>query len=209
MNNLTKKSIPEMAIDTRLLLQRLLKAKVGDVLTYKELNGVISRDVQRDANPCLQSAMRAALRQQMVFSTLRGIGVKRLTDRELAGIGEAARQHIARSARVAMKKMTHVQDFKALTNDEKIRHNTGLAMLGAVAHIASPKNAKALEGRVSNSFSVLPVQKTLAAFMGKDAGEPTAALAESISAPAEQQRVVTKTQATRPRLTWDFSKENL
>ena len=90
------KSIPETAIDTRLLLQRLLQAKVGEVITYRELNSAIDRDVQREANPFLQSAMRAALRQMMVFSTIRGVGVKRLTDRELAGIGEATRQHISR-----------------------------------------------------------------------------------------------------------------
>ncbi len=72
MDKEPKKSIPEMAIDTRLLLQRLLKAEVGEVFPYPDLNGEIDRDVQREANACLQSAMRAALRQEMVFSTIRG-----------------------------------------------------------------------------------------------------------------------------------------
>ena len=163
--------------------------------------------MQREANPCLQSAMRAALRQEMVFSTIRGVGVKRLTDRELAGIGEATRQHITKSARTAMKKMTLVQDFKALTNEEKIRHNTSLAMLGAVAHIASPKQAKALEGKVSTTLGTLPVQKTLAAFMGKE-DEPNQSLAANEPPLVEKASSgTTKPPLSRP--VWDFSKDNM
>ena len=200
----TKKSIPEMAIDTRLLLQRLLKAKIGEVITYKELNEVISRDVQQEANGCLQSAMKAALRHEMVFSTMRGIGIKRLTDRELAGIGEATRNHITRSARIAMRKMGLVRDFKALTNEEKIRHNTGLAMLGAVAHISSPKQAKALEGKINATMSVLPVQKTLEAFMGGDKVTSPEPQSATIDEPSPERRTP---PGKKPM--WDFSKDNL
>jgi hypothetical protein len=207
MKHEPKKSIPEMAIDTRLLLQRLLKAAVGELVSYQELSKEISRDVQREANPCLQSAMRAALRQDMVFSTVRNVGVKRLTDRELAGVGEATRQHISRSARVAMKKMSKVQDFKALTDTEKVRHNTGLAMLGAVAHIASPKQAKALEGRVSNSLAVLPVQETLAAFAGKAAAPP--AVAEPQASPSTDKVKANNSPKRSASPGWDFSQDNL
>ncbi len=203
-----KKSIPEMAIDTRLLLQRLLKAAIGEVIPYEELNTEIDRDVQREANPCLQSAMRAALRQEMVFSTIRGVGVKRLTDRELAGIGEATRQHITRSARAAVRKMSLVQDFKALTNEEKVRHNTGLAMLGAVAHIASPKQAKVLEGKVTTAREVLPLQKTLAALMGRVADEtPDDSAPASVTADKPTRATDTPKPSGKP--VWDFSQDNL
>jgi hypothetical protein len=200
------KSIPEMAIDTRLLLQRLLQAKVGEVITYQDLNGQIDRDVQREANPCLQSAMRSALRQMMVFSTIRGVGVKRLTDRELAGIGDATRQHISRSARMAMRKMAAVQDFDTLNNEEKVRHNTNLAMLGAVAHIASPNQMKTLEGRVTANAGVLPVQRTLAAFMGKE--DEAVAETDKTAPTAEKTKPETRTQS-RKKPVWDFSKDNL
>lgn len=200
-----KQSIPEMAIDTRLLLQRLLKAKVGEIITYRELNREIDRDVQREANACLQSAMRAALRQMMVFSTIRNVGVKRLTDRELAGVGEATRLHISRSARLAMRKMTMVQDFKSLNNAEKVRHNTALAMLGAVAHIASPNQVRTLEGRVTANMGVLPVQKTLAAFMDGVVSEAEGTVDQG--SPAGPSKPEDEPQ-TPKKPGWDFSKDN-
>lgn len=160
------KSIPEMAIDTKLLFQRLQKAFVGDLITYPELSEIIGRNVQKEARGCLISAMRVALYNEMVFGTVRKVGIKRLTDRELAGIGEGVRLHIGRVARKAVRKMTMVNNFETLSNEEKIRHNTGVSMLGAIGHITSSKQAKSLEGKVSSSLEALPLQKTLQAFMG-------------------------------------------
>lgn len=162
-----KHSIPQMAVDTRLILQRLEQAQPGDLISYKELSGMLGRDVQREARSNLMSAIRAALSSEMVFGTVRNEGVKRLTDSELAGVGEGTRAHISRTARKAVRKMTLVENFAGLTNEEKIRHNTSLSMLGAVGHITSSRQSKLLESRVSVKLEELPLQKTLEAFMGK------------------------------------------
>lgn len=163
----TKKSIQEMSIDTRLILQRLEKARVDETITYAELDGLIGRDVRKVAAHCLQSALRAAMRREIVFGTVWGVGLKRLGDGELAGVGEVARQKIRRTAKRAIKKMLLVQDFDSLSNEEKVRHNASLSMLGAVAHIASTGQAKTLERRVSSTMGALPLQRTLEAFMGE------------------------------------------
>ena len=161
------KSIPEMSIDTKLILHRLQKAEIGDVITYKELSEIIGRDIQAEARGCLLSAMRSCLAIERVFGTVRKVGIKRLTDRELAGIGEGIRSHISRVARKAMKKMTLVSSFDSLSNEEKIRHNTSVSMLGAIGHITSSKAIRALENKVATTLEALPLQKTLAAFMSE------------------------------------------
>lgn len=160
-------SIPGQSIDTKLLLQRLQKAEVGELLTYDELGDIIGRDVQKEARSCLLSAIRSCLSAEIVFGTVRNVGVKRLTDRELAGIGEDVRSHIGRVARKATRKMTLISNFDNLTNEEKIRHNTTISMLGAVGHITSVKANRSLENKVAASLEVLPLQKTLSAFMGE------------------------------------------
>ena len=43
-----KKSIGEMGADSLAVFQRLMKASVGDLVTYKELADLTRRDVQND-----------------------------------------------------------------------------------------------------------------------------------------------------------------
>lgn len=165
------KSIPEMSVETRLLLQRLEKAAVGETVSYAELTNLCGRDVQGPARGMLYSAMRATLSSGVVFATVRKTGVKRLADNEIVGVGEAAIPRIRRLARRSVRKLTAVQDFDAMPNEAKIRHNTMVSMLGAVAHVTGSKTVKEVQLRVAAAQNALPLRKTLAAFGGEQPGD--------------------------------------
>jgi len=54
--NGNRRSIPEMSVDTRLLIERLSRVEIGDFVSYKELSEVIGRDVQGAARGNLTTA---------------------------------------------------------------------------------------------------------------------------------------------------------
>ena len=57
--------------------------------------------------------------------------------------------------------MTAISDFDALSNEDKIQHNTTLSVLGAVAHFAKPMQVKILESAVATARQRLEVADSI------------------------------------------------
>lgn len=159
-------TIPEANIDTKTILERLRKAEPGELVTYAELSEIIGRDVRATARGCLTSAMRGALREGLVFSSVKNEGVRLLPDDGIAGVGLAAVKHIGRAARRAGKKLACVRDFDAMPNAAKVQHNMGMSVLGAIVHSTSAPSMKRVEATVEKAQTQLPIAKTLDIFRG-------------------------------------------
>jgi len=161
-------TIPEISIETRMLIDRLKTAQIGETITYATLSNIIGREVQDDARHLLVSAQKACLRDHIVFASVRKIGVKRLADTEIVGIGEAMLPKIKRAAKRGIVKMTSVADFSALPDAAKLRHNAVISMLGVVAHVAGPRRLQKITDEVTKAAgSQLPPAKLLEAFRAK------------------------------------------
>lgn len=158
------KAIPEMSVDTRAIIKRLTSANPGDTVTYAEISALIGRNIQNGARYVLTSAIKHELADGRVWEAVRKEGVKLLRDNEIVSVGEQAMPRIRRVARKAVRKLTAVQDFSALPNEQKIRHNTLISALGVLAHLTKPKQLTAVEERVRQSSAALPIGKTLEAF---------------------------------------------
>lgn len=153
----------EMSIDTRTLYELIMKAEIGDTVTFESMKSALGRPVEGN-EPSLQSALRHAFNQDdRYFANVRKVGYKRLTDIEIVGSGEIETSHIRRRAKRAGKRLTLVQDFSKLTPDERIRHNTYLSIFSAMAQITKNSAVKKLEGVVKQSGESLPLAKTLEA----------------------------------------------
>lgn len=160
---MSKRSIPELSIDTQTLERALLTVAVGEVVGYESLSKLIGRNVQNGATHLLQSARRRVQRDHhIVFEPVRGEGLKRLDDEGKARSGESALAKIRSTARRGQEKLLCVDDFDSLSNDAKIKHNLSLSVLGALRQVAKATTMKRLEGKVSNSkHDALPVAKFL------------------------------------------------
>ena len=166
-----KQSQFELSIDTQILTERLLKAEIGEVLTYAGLSGILGRDVQHEARYVLQSAIRRAEREgEIVFGTVHGTGIKRLADREIIGVGDRAIAHARRTVGRAIGRLERVRDFEALTPEERTRHHARRTVLGVIQSMTSSSAAKRIEAKVSETTQALPFAKTLALFRS-DKGE--------------------------------------
>lgn len=156
----------EMSIDTRLICDRLKQAAVGEVISFKALSEALGRKVE-GADSSVQSAVRNLLSVDgVVFENVRGVGYQRLTDVEIVKSSEGMRERLRRGARRMVKKLTCVQDFAALSNDMKIKHNAAVSGFGAIAAMLTPGRMKKLEDSVEKASAQLPLAKTLEAFKG-------------------------------------------
>ena len=160
----TQRSIPEMSIDTRLLIELLEKAEEGQTIDYSEMEQAIGRDVRDGARGNLQTARRRLRDDKGIqFGTVQGIGIKRLTDVEVVDSRQSRLDHIRRTSKVAVKELAAV-DFDTLPNETKVRHNAYFSMFGALHQVTKANNVKRLETKVGEAQSQLSLARTLDAF---------------------------------------------
>lgn len=158
-------TIAQTSVDARLLYERLVTLNIGESISYAALSAVVGRNVQDEAHGILRTARRMAEREdQIVFGTIVGEGLRRLSDPEIVDTGDHAMLRLRRTARRGANTVTAVGDFNALPNDKKIKHNTLLSLLGTVAAFVRPSVMKKLETSVANNAGKLSVGDTLKAF---------------------------------------------
>lgn len=159
-------TVPALSIDTKMLSDRLAKCEDGETVTYADLSAIIGRNVQVEARGNLTSAMHRMLAEGAVFGSVRNVGVKRLTDAEIVGVGPEIIGRVRRAARRASAKLASVQNFEGLPPAAQTTHNMALSVLGVLAHITKPGTVRKLEARIEQGRQALPLQRTLEA-LGK------------------------------------------
>ena len=156
----------ETSAEARTLASILAEASVGDVVDYETLNRAIGRDVRGAARAGLSSARSLVQREKrFVFSCVNNVGLKRLSDTEIVGLSDGARDHIRRTSRRTAKKLTCV-DYDAMPKDQQVKHNTALSMLGVIGELSTDKSVKRLTGAIEQTGSELPVVKASIAALG-------------------------------------------
>jgi len=163
--NKNKRPIGLLSIDVKTIYDRIIKAGVGDTITYAEMEGLIGRPVREHGQWILMSARRRALMQNgMVFGVVKKIGVRRLSDSEIVNLGADFVGRVHRLSNKAVRTIACVQDFNALPAEAKLKHGTYASAMGMLAYITREKQIKRLEERVDKAQASLPLQKTLDAF---------------------------------------------
>ena len=158
------KSIPEFSIDARALYECLKQSQIGEVVTYADLSRLIGRDVQRKYRHLLTSACRRCLGDDMVVECVHGIGVKRLADTEIIGVGEHALPKIRRLANRVSRKLNAIHDFDALPNAEKVKLNASRSLMGAFSYLTKAPQVARVEKQTAATHAALPLQRTLQIF---------------------------------------------
>lgn len=155
------RAIPELSVDTQTIERLLWEVPVGDVISYVTLSSAIGRDVQRKARHILVSAVRRVLREKrMVFGAVNSVGLKRLSDVGVLGVGAQAVAEIGRKSRRTVKKLACAK-YEALSPADQTTHNVLVSQLGVLAHITSASTQKKLEAKVEQAHAKLPVAKML------------------------------------------------
>ncbi len=153
----------ELSPDTRLLTDVLLKMGAGEMMTYKQMETLLSRKIG-GSDSTLHSARRRAEKEDgFVFGSVRTIGIKRLADGEIVDLGETGAKALRRSAKRTARKVANVQNFDALSDELKARHNGALALFGGVMAAAKGSTLRRLE-RAANVGGRLSLGRTFELF---------------------------------------------
>lgn len=165
----TPRPLGLMSIDTKTIYERILKASIGETVTYEELEKLIGRSVRERGTWLLLSARRRALNQDgLVFGTVAKIGIKRLSDTEIVAGSEDDVHRVHRQALRGMRKLTAIKHYDSLPAESKTRHGVNASALAVLAHMTRSTSLKRLETKVrEQSQPSLPLQKTLEAFREK------------------------------------------
>lgn len=153
--------IGEMGIDVREVVERMRTLKQGESVGYRELTQLIGRDVTVHRHIC-DSARRILMRDHnMVFRAVMNEGFKRLDDAEVVDVVTTGRRNkIRKQAAVAVRELTTVA-YEALGDSHQKRHNTGLALFGALFHATSKASVRRLGERVANAGGRIDAKGTL------------------------------------------------
>ena len=156
-----RRTISEVSLDTKTIYGILSETSVGDVATYDRLSAAIGRDVHAVWGS-VATAQRMAMREiGAVFSPVRGIGLKRLSNSEIAKLSEGTLMKVRRAVGREVRRQALVDEMM-LTNEEKISYSARLSMLGALVEFTKPGVAKRIEAQ--KPTAALPVGRVMELF---------------------------------------------
>ena len=158
------KPIPLISLESDLLYRRLTTAEVGEEITYSELSALIGRDVQDAGAGNLATARNKALNQnQIVFGTIRNVGIVRLDD---AGRLGATKAHINRSRRIVRKgrKVAATVDPAKLSPDERGEYRNIVTTAAVLDLVTRPMVQKKLAVATGSAGRSLAVKEVLGLF---------------------------------------------
>ena len=173
MSENVKRTIQEAAAETRLLEARLsLVAAGGDQVAYVDLNAAGHCNVQKEGRGYLTTARRMVRRDKgAVFRCIRGVGLERVRPEDAHTIGESARTTIHNKARETVKNLVAATDGAEMDNDARLKTNTQLALMGAMALLTTRERVKRLAAAVvGNNYAALAADHALDAVRNGDKG---------------------------------------
>ena len=153
----------------RQVITDYLEKHLGDfeaVHTWDELTRLIGRDI-RQCRHILNGAIREMASHGAAYTVIRGVGIKLAQNKDIHDKAHSATRGMMRKSGRALREMALVK-YEDLDNDNKIRHNTLAAQLGAMRLLTQKRGQKLIEAAVTGSDGRLGTGKTLRLFVNEN-----------------------------------------
>jgi hypothetical protein len=152
-----------LAIESKIVLDRLSKAQPGETIPYAELDKLTGCDVRKKRCAIHTPISKLLVEQGMVFICERGVGIRLLHNSEIPSLGQRDITRVSNISRRCIKRLTAV-NFESLSSEEKVSHNTALTLLSLFQRGSSNKSMKLVEESVKRQANPLPMAETLKLF---------------------------------------------
>lgn len=149
------------AIERAALADLLRTIEPGQTVTYTTMEAVAKCSLRKNRH--VLAAARNDLRDEemIVFEPITNVGLRRLTEAERATIApDRRRRRSFRQATIGLKEMRGLETA-ALTNGERQQFLGRLALLGAVAAVASSRALNRVLAVSAPDEPALPLERTL------------------------------------------------
>ena len=147
-------AVPGLSVESQLLIDRLRKSSIGDIVTDTVLNAVCGTDVSSKGRGYgfLQTAIKHLEQEGIVWQRLRGErAIKRLNAVEISSTSKSARKHIRR---VASRTLLKLGAFKpsSLPAEQQADYIQEISAMGTLAQFSTSRKIS-VETRLSLSNS--------------------------------------------------------
>lgn len=131
-------------------IEAMLRAlAIGETLTYERMSKEIGAPVSGSFQP-LGSARRILETEGgFVFAAIHKVGIKRLSDSDIVADTHSSRSIIARKAKRAMVRLSNIQNFASMNDDEKRQHQAHAVIYASIVEKTSSSNARQLSRTVN------------------------------------------------------------
>lgn len=159
-----KRTIAAISAESTQLIRKMAEMKVGETISYDDLNKIVMGDIRKKKYHCLATARRHLLHEkQMVFETISTVGIQRASDSEIVENSSSAFKRINKISRREMSKLA-CADYEKLSKDEQLKHNANASMIATLRFITQPSQVKKLESKAVTSSKQLDLSTTLQVF---------------------------------------------
>lgn len=152
-----------LAIETKIVLERLAKAQPGECVPYAELDTLTGCNVRKRRNVISTSINKLLSEQAKVFIAERGKGIRLLRNEEIPSLGARDITRCGRIAKRSLRRLAAVE-YDQLTEQGKIQHNTHMTLLSLVQRGSTAKSLSLVQEAVTKRTNPLPVGETLKLF---------------------------------------------
>ncbi len=159
------RTISELSIDTRLIMERLDACNIGDVVSYDELSQIIGREIT-SCYYLTTTARKRLLAANKYFEAVPGVGFRRCNDSQKVAGGGAYLQRSRRACKRGATITASVDDYDAMSKGDQRQHNAQLSLLLTMRAMSTPSKVKAIEAKVEDSHQRLSMKSTLEAIAG-------------------------------------------
>ena len=163
--NGTKTATFQAKAETLLILAYIVKHQDDGTIEWKDLAAACNcRNLARVKGWCHSARRMAVKSHNLVFDSVKGVGIRKMQDDGLVGVGQAAIDSIRHKANGARRKMECVKDLAALPNEQRNALIAYSCHLGAIANASSGTVTKRITAGVEKAKERLSLEATLEAF---------------------------------------------
>jgi hypothetical protein len=149
----TVQTLHEISVHSENLISFLKDKQIGEVIPYEVLSELIDMDITSPTGRgYLNTAKRRLVKdEKMVFGTVRTVGIKLLSDEEVANTtGKSYIKSVRTKGRDAYHKNTSVE-YEKLSGDAKINHQCTMTILALMNHVTSKRSLRQIENKVTET----------------------------------------------------------
>lgn len=159
-----KRGMFELAFETKVIIEMLKNTRDGEMVSYKHMLEKTARYSVNAIRGNIQTARKSLQEDGYLFDTVFGLGLRRMSDEEIATSWEKRRKQIKKTAERSIKETSTVRKPEALSEPSKYALMVGQTIMATIRHATTNKAVKQVEADVKVTDEQLTIGKTLEAF---------------------------------------------
>lgn len=157
----------KQSLETQAIIARLKEAKLGELVSYHELETLIGAPVDGSHSSLRTAIIRLGKDEDKLFKVDRTRGVVWLKDEEIVNDALERTRHVRRYSKHTIERAQMVAHYSSMSPDNQRKHSMLVGVNAVVAYMTKPKQLQKIEASIPAGTRELPVSETLKMFTSR------------------------------------------